>query len=156
MQLGRTILIALAFSAVALAADQSAAEKELLKIENEWFQAYFHSDAATMNRIEGEDCVVITGSTNVKNELEPRQKNRNFSSRSEATKTRLASMKRSLEHTQVRFMGDIAIVNGLNVETGQDASGVTHTGKAYYTSVWVKRNSTWQIVNVQLTDAPKP
>jgi hypothetical protein len=83
MQLGRTILIAIAFSAVALAADQSAAEKELLKIESEWFQAYFHADAATMNRIEGEDCLVITGGPNRRNELEPLHKSRSFSRRSD-------------------------------------------------------------------------
>ena len=40
MRLMKTMLMAVTFSVSALAADQSAAEKELLKIENESYQAW--------------------------------------------------------------------------------------------------------------------
>jgi hypothetical protein len=59
MQLGRTIVMAIALSIVSFAADQSPAEKELLKTETEMYSAFLHSDLATLNRLLTEDAVWI-------------------------------------------------------------------------------------------------
>jgi ketosteroid isomerase-like protein len=144
-------LILLACCAALFAADQSAAEKELLKIENDWYQAYLHSDAATMNRIEGEDAIVINGSASRSNELEPMRKGRDYSRRSDARKGLAAQLKRSLDRIQVRFFGDVAVINALQTQTGP-----TRSRKTYYTSIWVKRNGAWEVVNAQYTPVPDP
>src|SRR4051812_18805060 len=132
------------------AAPQSAAEKELLGLESEWYTAYLHSDASTMNRIEGEDMIVIVPMI-TQNQLTPMRKGRSFERRPDAVKSQMARVKRSLDQTQVRIIGDVAIINGIQTSIFSGSGGEQRAEREYYTSVWAKRKGTWQVVNAQWT-----
>ena len=124
-----------------------ADEQELIRLEDQWYKAYLNSDADTMNRMEGEDMIVITPFNNA-DDLSPMQKKRSFAARSAERKAMLAKRKRTLSNIQVRVLGDVAILNGLQNDSADDGTDQT---RALYTSVWAKRGGTWQIINAQWT-----
>jgi len=147
----------LIFCALGLSAQvppRSAAEQELLKVEAEWMNAYLHSDTATVNRLEGEDMIVFT-STSLPSRFEPKNKSRNFESRSAARKAVMAAEKRTLEKTQVRLLGDVGIINAIDSHSFKDEKGVEKTEKTFYTGVWAKRKGVWQCVSAQFTVIPE-
>jgi ketosteroid isomerase-like protein len=133
---------------------KSVAEQELLKIESEWMKAYLQSDSATMNRLEGEDMIISTPSS-LPSRFKSINKSRSFERRTEADKLRWAAAKRTLEKTQVRLLGDIGIINAIEVEVSRDEKGAEKTTKEYYTSVWAKRKGAWQCLSAQFTEIPE-
>ena len=124
----RNFLLVLA--SATLAGAQSAAEKELLSLEAKWYHAFTQSDAATMNLIEGEDMMIIIPEL-TPDRFAPLKKSRSFAKRSAEDKAKYQKIERSLDRTQVRFIGDVAIINA--IQTAQ-LDGEKET--AYYTSVW--------------------
>lgn len=126
---------------------RSKTEQELIRLEDEWYKAYLNSDAETMNRIEGEDMIVITSTINTA-ELRPTQKKRSFAGRSEETKATFAKRKRTLSNIQIRVLGDVAVVNAIQNDSAADGTGQR---RAAYTSVWAKRGGAWQVINAQWT-----
>jgi Domain of unknown function (DUF4440) len=107
--------------------------EQIALLENEWLHA---QDPAVLERILAPDFVhpVAAG---------------NFLSKQEQidwfTKHRPpAGEKKDFERMQLRFYGDIAIVNG--IVAAQTSEGVRRT---VFTDVFIHRNGQWQAVNAQ-------
>ncbi|HEX4945345.1 MAG TPA: nuclear transport factor 2 family protein [Blastocatellia bacterium] len=134
---------------------QNSIEQEILKLEKEWFEAYYKSDADIVNRIEADDYVVSTGTSG---EFVPKERQiARIRTRDEATRKRMAATMRTLEQAKVRAYGNVVVVNGISISTRRDDPGATPVvSKALYTGVWVKRDGRWQIVNGQFTTLPEP
>jgi ketosteroid isomerase-like protein len=132
----------------------SEAEQEVLKIEAEWYRAYLQSDSATMNRLEAEDFMVMT-SAMPSTQFQPMRKGRNFGNRTEQRKAEMAAIQRRLEQVHVRFIGDVAIINAVQVQRGGAAAPNGEEVRSFYTSVWHKRKGAWQVLNAQFTPVPK-
>jgi ketosteroid isomerase-like protein len=147
-----TLKPSLTFSQEANKKNQNSAEQELLKLEQEWYDAFLRTDTEAMNRIEADDFIVITGMSEA-----PVTKERqlaNIRARSEAVRKRMGSMTRRLEHVTIRTYGTVAIVNGVQTQTAPDDTGGTRSRKSLYTGVWVERDGGWRIVHAQWTDLP--
>src|SRR5262249_2103333 len=43
--------------------NQNSAEQEILKLEQEWYEAFLRTDTDTMNRLEADDFLIMTGTT---------------------------------------------------------------------------------------------
>ncbi len=129
-------------------------EREILKLEADWYRAFLQSDSGTMNRIEAPEIRVITPDTTAEQFVSPHPP-RDFSRRSDAERAQMAAMQRRLDDTKIRFFGDIAILTGIQTRTMKAEGGVERTHKTFLTSVWVKRNNSWQIVNFQSTLVPE-
>jgi ketosteroid isomerase-like protein len=152
----KSTLTGLLLCAIGLSAQpsKSAQEQELLKVEAEWYKAYLQSDSATMNRLEGEDMIVITP-TMLPSRLKPLNKGRDLQSGSAAARALRATIVRSLEKTQVRLLGSIGIIDAIMVSVGKNEAGAETTRRTYYSSVWEKRKGAWQCINAQFTEIPE-
>jgi ketosteroid isomerase-like protein len=148
------IVLVLGFACATWFGQPGPAQKALLKVESQWYDSYLKCDSATMNRIDGEHFVVIT-QTLPTDRFKPMQKSRNFAGRSEADNSRMARTKRSLAQLQVRFIGDVAIINTIETLSAPDATGVEKSRQTYYIIVWTKRTGTWQVINSQFTPVPE-
>jgi ketosteroid isomerase-like protein len=132
---------------------ESGAEQEILKLEKEWYDAFLRTDVDTMDRIEADDFIIITATTEV-----PVTKERqlaNIRARSESARKRMDSMTRGLGQVKIRTYGNVAIVNGVQTQTSPDGTEGTRSRKSSYTGVWVERDGRWRIVNAQWTDFPE-
>jgi len=133
--------------------NQSSTEQEIVKLEQEWYDAFLRTDIDALNRLEADDFIVMTGMTEA-----PVTKERqlaNIRARSESMRKRMGSMTRSLDHVTIRTYGIVAIINGVQTQTAPDDTGGTRSRKSLYTGVWVERDGHWRIVNAQWTDLPE-
>lgn len=148
------VALTLVLSGLAVAQTNKKVEEEVLKLEKEWFEAYLRSDVDTVDRIEADDFLVITATSQGYSPKERQMSG--IRSRTEAVRKRLASVTRSLDQVKIRTYENVAIINGINIQTRPDDTGKTSTTKAVYTSVWMKREGRWRVVNSQFTDLPEP
>ena len=58
-----TVKSSLIFSQETNQKNQSSAEQEILTLEKEWYDAFLRTDTDAMNRIEANDFLIITGTT---------------------------------------------------------------------------------------------
>ncbi len=56
----------------------------------------------------------------------------------------------SLSGMEVKIVGNIAIVTGIEIENGKDNIGI-YSNKMRFTDILEKRNNQWQIINSQAT-----
>ena len=130
-------VVGLVFGGVILAQTQTqSVEQELIKLENEWADAWVKSDVAFFDRIMADDYTWTSPWGDVSTKAD------NFalvkSGEDVITSWVLADMK-------VRVYGDAAVVTGCSTikETykGEDVSG-----QERWTHTWVKRAGRWQCV----------
>ena len=121
--------------------------ERLLKAETEYYNAFLHSHSATLDRMMSEDGVWI-GPRGMQSKQALLQR---LKSKPDAEKERTSKQLRSLSETKVRFFGDMAIINAVETETSTAADVESRTDKTNYTSLWAKRNESWQLLNVQWT-----
>lgn len=117
-------------------------EQELIKLENEWADAWAKGDVAFFERIEADDYTWTSPSGEVwtkARDLALVKSMKSVKSREAViTSWEIAEMK-------VRVYGDAAVV------TGRDIIKETHEGKEInrqerWTDTWVKRDGHWQCV----------
>ena len=124
------------------------AERELLALEQQWYDAYLRGDVAALERIEAGDFLLVTGDDSVPGTKA--QQLQNIGNRTAETRQRLAAVRRRLSEPTIRVYGDAAVVHGISVE----AAPGEPEDRALYTGVWVRRDGRWQIVNAQWTELP--
>jgi ketosteroid isomerase-like protein len=116
-------------------------EKRLLKLDNQWNEAYPKRDADALNRIIADDWIGIDGAGIVisKEQL------------LERVKTSASFLKPyKFDETVLRIFSGTAIVTGRL--SGRDHSeDETFYLEQRYTRVYVKRNDCWQSVATQVT-----
>jgi ketosteroid isomerase-like protein len=116
-------------------------ENPLLKLDNEWNEAYPRRDVATLDRIIADDWICIDGAGLV---ITKRQ----LLERVESSATFYDPYK--FDETILRRFKDAAIVTGRLSGTRRGNDG-TFNVEQRYTRVYVKRNDRWQSVATQVT-----
>jgi ketosteroid isomerase-like protein len=116
-------------------------ENYLLKLDNEWNEAYPRRDVSALDRIIADDWVCIDGAGLVITKRE-------LVSRIESSASFLDPYK--FDEVALRMFGETAIVTGRLSGTRRDRDG-TFQIEQRYTRVYVKRNDRWQAVATQVT-----
>ena len=121
-------------------------ERELLRVEREWLDAYVRRDAAAMNRVIADDYMLTydTGQTVNKAQTmddlaRPRAANMSFTFTTEGTTTRV--------------YGDTAVLTGIVIQRTRMGERETVT-RSRYTDTYVRRAGRWQVVASHLSRLP--
>ena len=111
-------------------------EQELIKLENEWNNAWVKADVKFLDQIVADDYILTDSEGNFQ------------------TKAQLLTGLKSGEivfisavgeNLKVRAYGDAAVVRGLNTEKSQN-KGKDTSGKYQWTDTWIKHAGRWQCV----------
>jgi ketosteroid isomerase-like protein len=116
-------------------------ENHLLKLDNEWNEAYPSRDVSALDHIIADDWVCIDGAGLV---ISKRQ----LLDRVESSAAFLDPYK--FDEITLRMFGDTAIATGRLSGTRRGTDGTFHFEQRY-TRVYVKRNNRWQCVATQVT-----
>ncbi len=135
------VLLTLALGFVLPVLAQSDAEKELLKLEDDWSNAWVKGDGKFLEQLyadeylaTGRDGKTYTKAEGIKDDLSPSYTDKSF---------KLSDMK-------VHIYGETAVVTGMNtVKYKKDGKPVQAKGR--FTDVFVKRDGRWQCVATQGT-----
>ena len=117
------------------------AASAVLQLLDEWADAYVKHDAATIDRILGEEFVMSTARRDLQTRAEYLRKVEN-------DRAPHASITRSDE--RVRVYGDAAVVTHVLTRTTQERSFAFRV-----TDVCVLRDGRWQLVNRHITELPQ-
>ena len=112
-----------------------------MRLLDEWAAAYVKQDAATIDRILGEEFVMSAGRRDLQTRAEYLRKVQN-------DQEPHASITWAEE--RVRVYGDTVVVNHLLTRTTQERSFVFRV-----TDVCVQRDGRWQLVNRHITELPQ-
>jgi len=139
-------LVVLLFGVAILAETQSGSvEQELIKLENEWNDAWVKRDVEAYARLLADDYI----STNSYGDM--------------MTKAQSITRLKSDNHTaslvshdfRVRVYGDAAVIN-FRLTYKNQVQGKESTGQDQVTDVWIKRGGRWQCVAMHSSQiAPK-
>jgi len=122
-------------------------EQELIKLEEEWHNAYVRHDAEPLERILADEYIAVGG---------------NGSSSSKAQSIEgLKADKSTYEYStpydmDFRFYGDTVVVIGRTKEKGKAQNGSEFSVEYRWTDVFVKRKGRWQCVAAQVARVPPP
>jgi ketosteroid isomerase-like protein len=116
-------------------------EEHVLKLDNEWNEAYPRRDVSALDHIIADDWVCIDGAGLVIGK-------RQLLARVESSVAFLDPHK--FDEITLRMFGDTAIVTGRLSGTRRDNDGTFYLEQRY-TRVYVKRNERWQSVATQVT-----
>jgi uncharacterized protein (TIGR02246 family) len=119
---------------------QTAAEKELIKIENDWGNAWVKNDAKALDLIYATEYMEINGSGKTLNKKEAIKAD--VSDKYEGKSFQLSELK-------VRIYGQTAVVTGRNIASFI-CEGKAGADDVRYTDVYVKRDGRWQCVAGQV------
>ncbi len=142
------ILAMLYVIALDASAQTSDAEKNVLKLERAWLDAYEKHDTAAMKTIVADDFVIT------------------FPDGSRQTKPQILTMiaaplnaenanKITTTDVSLRRYGDTIILTGI-VATEYTRVGKPVKELSSYTDTYVRRNGRWQVVASHLSNAPAP
>ena len=126
-----------------LSSDPEAAQG-VVQAEREWLEAHLRLDVAALARLMGDEYKQI----NSRGELLGKQQVlASFQSGSRSWQ------QADSDEYEIRTYGEVAVVFGRWRATGINA-GEAFSYTARYASVWVYRNSRWEIVSDQSTEMP--
>ncbi len=122
-------------------------EQELIKLEDEWHNAYVRRDAEPLERILADEYIAISGNGGSGNKAQ--------------AIAGLRADKSTYEYStpydmDFRFYGDTVVVIGRTKEKGKAENGTEFTVEYRWTDVFVKRNGRWQCVAAQIARVPPP
>lgn len=106
----------------------AASDADLKTAEQQWVNAYYSADGATLSRLEADDFTVIA------NGEKPQSKEEQIASVEGRGPAGVPAA--NVEET-IRHYGNVAVITGL--------SESSHTR---FTTVWVKRNGQWKVVHL--------
>ena len=151
------VIAALIFAAVSFAARQTTEQKltgrnlkikqELIKLEEEWHNAYVKRDATLLERILADEYIAVGGS------------GRSISKAQaiEGLKNDTATYEYSTPYDMdFRFYDDAVVVIGRTKEKGKSQDGTEFSVEYRWTDVFVKRQGRWQCVAAQVVRIPTP
>lgn len=145
----------LIFAAVPVAFGQTTGQKlsgknekikqELIKLEEEWHNAYLRRDVSPLERILADEYIAIGGNGGSINKTQA----------IEGLKNDTATYEYSTPFDMdFRFYGDTAVVIGRTKEKGKSRNGVEFFVEYRWTDVFVKRGGRWQCVAAQVVRIP--
>ena len=136
----------LVFAVAIIAQTQTeSVEQELIRLENEWNNAWVKADVKFLDQILADDYILTDSEGNFQ------------------TKAQLLTGLKSGEivfisavgeNLKVRAYGDAAVVRGLNTEKSQN-KGKDTSGKYQWTDTWIKHAGRWQCVATHASKVPQ-
>jgi len=143
----RTLLgvIALVVAAIAVPRAQTAAEKALIKIENDWSTAWVKKDKAALERLYSTEYLFTDPDGVTHNRTEDIADTISPDTQSQAF---------ALSDLKVHIYGQTAIVTGANMLKAT-VKGTDISGAYRFTDVFVNRDGRWQVVATQSTKIAK-
>jgi len=127
----------LVFGVAVLAKTQTGTvEQELIRLENEWNDAWVNRNIAFFERIYADDFMVTTSDGSV---LTRAQDIANVKSGDDVATSVMG------DDFKVRVYGDTAVVTYRSTEKGQ-FKGRGFSGQYRWTDTWIKKDGRWQIV----------
>jgi len=113
-------------------------EEELIKLENEWAEAWVKRDVAFFERVEADDYTYTSSS----GEVWTKAKDLAFV---KSLKPGRAGYSQVIAEMDVRVYGDVAVVTGRDV-IKETREGKEITRQERWTNTWVKLDGRWQCV----------
>ena len=122
-------------------------KQELIKLEEEWHNAYVRHDAAPLEKILADEYIAVGGGGNVSTKAQS-----------------IAGLKAdgsTYEYStpydmDFRFYDDTVVVIGRTREKGKAPNGTEFSVEFRWTDVFVKKNGRWQCVAAQVVRVPPP
>lgn len=147
------LILASATFAASQTAEQKLNEKnlkikqELIKLEEQWHNAYVQRAAEPLERILADEYIAVGGSGRSINKAQT----------IEGLKNDTATYEYSTPYDMdFRFYGDSVIVIGRTKEKGKTKDGAEFSVEYRWTDVFVKKNGRWQCVAAQVVRVPPP
>ncbi len=124
----------------------AAQKKEIIQLEEDRNQAILRGDTATLDRMTSDDYTFITqrGELRTKTEILTGFKSGTFKYGA-----------RKVSELMVRIYGDTAVVTGRALQEGTE-NAKDYSGENRFTRVYVKRDSHWVSVALQVTVVEAP
>jgi ketosteroid isomerase-like protein len=122
-------------------------EQELIKLEEDWHNAYVRHDAEPLERILADEYIAVSSNGGSNNKAQ--------------TIEGLKADKSTYEYStpydmDFRFYGDSVVVIGRTREKGKAQNGAEFSVEYRWTDVFVKRQGRWQCVAAQVARVPPP
>lgn len=147
------VILTVALSAASQTIEQKLSGKnlkikqEIIKLEEEWHNAYVKRDPAPLERILADEYVFVGGSGRSINKAQA----------IEGLKNDAATYEYSTPYDMdFRFYGDTVVVIGRTKEKGKAKDGAEFSVEYRWTDVFVKRDGRWQCVAAQVVRIPPP
>ena len=134
------LLVFCAFGIRLEAADTTADEQALRKIEQEWTQAHVKRDTSVAQRIESDDFTFVDPDGIISNKA---QSLKNVSGD-------LVFQEFLIDELKIRVYGDAAIASGLGTVKAKFRDSDI-SGSYRWTDVFVRQNGSWKAVVAQVT-----
>ncbi len=121
--------------------------QELIRLEEEWHNAYVRHDPAPLQRILADEYIAISGNGGSHNKTQT----------IEGLRADTSTYEYSTPYDMdFRFYGDVVVVIGRTRERGRNANGTEFTAEYRWTDVFVRRQGRWQCVAAQVARVPPP
>jgi ketosteroid isomerase-like protein len=124
---------------------QTAAEKELIKVENDWSTAWAKNDAKFLDQLYATEYLATSSEGTVYNKIDGIK---------DDTSPEYTEKSFVLSDLKVHIYGETAVVTGHNSVKFKKGGKVEQI-EARFTDVFVKRDSRWQCVATQGTKVAK-
>ena len=122
-------------------------KQELIKLEEEWHNAYVKRDASPLERILADEYIAVSGNGGSYGKTQT----------IEGLKNDTATYEYSTPYDMdFRFYDDAVVVIGRTKEKGKAQNGTEFTVEYRWTDVFVKKNGRWQCVAAQVVRIPPP
>lgn len=141
------VLVLLAGSLSARAqASTDKAQRQLLKLQREWLDAYQKHDAAALERIEADDFTLTEADGKITTKADDVASIRN-------SKPPQPDDRFDVEDVVIRVYGDAAVIMGRVIFRFRN-KGEMVAERYRYTDTYLKRRGRWQVYASQLTRLP--
>jgi ketosteroid isomerase-like protein len=151
------VIAVLIFAVVSFAASQTTEQKlsgknlkikqELIKLEEEWHNAYVKRDAAPLERILADEYIAVVGNGRSIGKAQT----------VEGLKKDTATYEYSTPYDMdFRFYDNAVVVIGRTKEKGKSEDGKEFTVEYRWTDVFVKKDGRWQCVAAQVARISPP
>jgi len=124
---------------------ESAAEREVLKVEEELDQAFAKGDTATLDRIWADDVIYTSASGQVFTKAQYPERFRSGARKFDSF---------AHDDIRVRLYGNMAVLTGRSTSVLHDG-GKLSAGPRRFTHIYVKQDGRWRLVAHQVTDVAK-
>ena len=121
------------------------AEAQVIAASDAWAQALQKNDIETIERLLTDDFMSIQQTPEAVVSI-TKAAQIDALKKTAATRPRL---ERQLSKSQVKMLGDVAILTGAATFKGTDASGAAVSTQGVIMEVWVRQNGTWRLTHFQ-------
>ncbi len=138
MMMKRILFIVITVAICNAVFSQNDEKANVLAVERSVADAFTKHNLVNINAAFADDATIITSKGDVVNKQQLMQFVPNINSV-------------TVSEMQVKIKGTIAVITGVETETGKDNSGSAYSNKSRFTDVLEKSKGQWQIISSQAT-----